>query len=685
MGILLLRLGLRECLNFLMIHCSQETKTTQANEIDSLKRRVKKLEKKQKSRTHKLKRLYKERISDIDAYEGITLVGTRNDAEMFDADKDLGGEEVFVLKQDENVILKEVDVAQVQVSTAVTTPTISIDEVTLAQALAELKHIKPKAKAKGITDQIQLDEETALKLQADLQAEFDEEQRLARERTQKALEANIALIGTWDDKILCSKRAKEKRNKPPTQAQQGKIMCTHLKNIEGKKLTNLKNKYFDSIQKMFDRAFKRVNTFVDFITELVKGSSKRAGEELTQESAKKQKVDDDKEISYLKQLMKIIPKEEIGIDAILLAVKVKIVIKSYYYKYKEVTAAQDEVIVAQELQRNILNSAHMMVASKVPMLKPGEFEIWRMRIKQYIQMMDYALWDVIENGLTLLKTQVMEGVTTMMPITFVEDNAQRRLKLLKRDLMGMLPQRNLLKQQYENFTTSNSEVLDQTFDRLQKLVSQLELLGEKISLEDVNQKLLRSLSPEWNTLAVVWKNKEDLDTMSMDDLYNNLKVYEPEVKGMSCLSTSIQNMAFVSLSNNNSTNGAVNIAQGVNTAIGVSTYGTQVNKANIDNLSDVVICAFLASQPSSRQLINEDLEQIHPDDLEEIDLKWQMPMLTIRARRFLKKIERKLIVNGNETIGFDRPMWSVTTATKEDTLLESVELQEVKIPSTRNT
>nr|GFD07297.1 hypothetical protein [Tanacetum cinerariifolium] len=83
-------------------------------------------------------------------------------------------------------------------------------------------------------------------------------------------------------------------NKPPTQAQQRKIMCTYLKNMEGKKLKGLKNKTFDSIQKMFDKAFKRVNTFVDFRTELVEGSSKRAREELTQESAKKQKVDNDK-------------------------------------------------------------------------------------------------------------------------------------------------------------------------------------------------------------------------------------------------------------------------------------------------------------------------------------------------------------------------------------------------------
>ncbi|GKF11341.1 hypothetical protein Tco_0049267 [Tanacetum coccineum] len=131
-------------------------------------------------------------------------------------------------------------------------------------------------------------------------------------------------------------------------------------------------------------------------------------------------------------------------------------------------------------------------------------------------------------------------------------------------------------------------MLDQTFDRLQKLVSQLELLGEMISQEDVNQKLLRSLLPEWNTHVVVWRNKTNLDTMSMDDLYNNLKVYEPEVKGMSSSSSSIQNIAFVSSSNNNnsSTNGAVCTAQAVNT-----------DASNIENLSDAFICAFLACQP----------------------------------------------------------------------------------------
>nr|GEV93283.1 ribonuclease H-like domain-containing protein [Tanacetum cinerariifolium] len=82
-------------------------------------------------------------------------------------------------------------------------------------------------------------------------------------------------------------------------------------------------------------------------------------------------------------------------------------------------------------------------------------------------------------------------------------------------------------------------MLDQTFDRLQKLVSQLELLNENISQEDVNQKLLRSLSPEWNTHAVVWRSKADLDTMSMNDLYNNLKAEEGPNYALMAFSSSI--------------------------------------------------------------------------------------------------------------------------------------------------
>nr|GEX71146.1 putative ribonuclease H-like domain-containing protein [Tanacetum cinerariifolium] len=286
-----------------------------------------KLEKKQRSRTHKLKRLYKRKINDIDANKDITLVNDQDDDEMFDVN-DLHGEDVFVEKEvadkmvndevqkvveevvkDTNTVRLNIDAAQVSAAGEVNAASIAI---TKSQDKGKAIMIEELVKHKK-KDQIRLDEEAALKL---LQPE--EQQELTNEE-----KATLFMqLLEKRRKFFAAKRAKDKRNKPPTQAHQRKIMCTYLKNVEGKKLKDLKNKSFNSIQKMFDRAFKRVNTFVDFKTELVESSLKRAGEELIQESTKKQKVEDDKETVELKQLMEIIPdEEEVATDAVPLDIK----------------------------------------------------------------------------------------------------------------------------------------------------------------------------------------------------------------------------------------------------------------------------------------------------------------------------------------------------------------------------
>ncbi|GJT84382.1 hypothetical protein Tco_1058724 [Tanacetum coccineum] len=181
-------------------------------------------------------------------------------------------------------------------------------------------------------------------------------------------------------------------------------------------------------------------------------------------------------------------------------------------------------------------------------------------------------------------------------------------------------QMTLLKQQYEKFVALCSETMDQTFDRLQKLISQLEIQREVINQEDINLKLLRSLPSECKTHALIWRNKVEIETISLDDLYNNLKIYEQKITGSAITSQNPQNVAFVSNSTNNTnnTNNADNTAYEVSTA---HTQGNGVNTTSLDNLCDAVICAFLASQPNSPQLAQEDLEQLHIDDLEEMDLQ----------------------------------------------------------------
>ncbi|GJY66905.1 retrovirus-related pol polyprotein from transposon TNT 1-94, partial [Tanacetum coccineum] len=185
-------------------------------------------------------------------------------------------------------------------------------------------------------------------------------------------------------------------------------------------------------------------------------------------------------------------------------------------------------------------------------------------------------------------------------------------------------QKTLLKQMYENFSAPSTESLDSIFNRLQKI---------------------------WNTHVVVWRNKPDLDTMSFDDLYNNFKIVEQEVKGNASSSSSLssQNIAFVS--SPSSTN-EVNTAYGVSTANSqVSTASTQVSTSN---LSESTVYAFLTSQPNGSQLVYEDLEKIHEDDIEEMDLKWQLALLSMRTRRFFQKTGRKITINGSDTAGYDK-------------------------------
>ncbi|GJW84199.1 ribonuclease H-like domain-containing protein [Tanacetum coccineum] len=212
--------------------------------------------------------------------------------------------------------------------------------------------------------------------------------------------------------------------------------------------------------------------------------------------------------------------------------------------------------------------------------------MWRLKIEQYFQIQDYALWDVIENGNsfkpTARTTVNADGTSTSMisgPAT-TEEKAQKKNDVKARSMLLMLA-----------------------------------ILGENISQEDLNLKFLRILPSEWNTHVVVWRNKPDLETISFDDLYNNFKIVEQEVKRI------------------------------------VSTDSTLDSTAN---LSDATVYAFLANQPNGSQLVHEDLEQIHEDDLEEMDLKWHLALLSMRARKYYQRTRKKITINGSDTAGYDK-------------------------------
>ncbi|GJW26749.1 hypothetical protein Tco_0040560 [Tanacetum coccineum] len=397
----------------------EKTKTSQAVEITELKEREDASKQGRK-------------IDEIDQDAEVTLVdetqGRYGDNLMFDTgvldnEQDMAEKEVDMAEKDvstadpvttagEVVTTANVVVSTAEVTTDSTTTT-TVDELTLAQTLIEIKAAKPKArgvivqepsefttttspsqpsqlpqakdkgKAKMVEpekplkkkDQIMFDKEVAQKLQAQLDAELEEEEKLARQREE---DANIA---EWDNvqammdadyelaarlqaeeqgeltieeksrlfvelmnkrkKHFARLRAEEQRRKPPTKAQKRNTMSTYLKNMAGYKHNQLKTKSFEDIQMLFDKEMKRVNTFVDMDTELVKGSetrtegsSKRAGEELESENLKKQKldenveaeVDDDQEEAEMKKHMEIVPDDEVAIDAIPLATKPPIIV-----------------------------------------------------------------------------------------------------------------------------------------------------------------------------------------------------------------------------------------------------------------------------------------------------------------------------------------------------------------------
>nr|GEU62644.1 hypothetical protein [Tanacetum cinerariifolium] len=209
--------------------------------------------------------------------------------------------------------------------------------------------------------------------------------------------------------------------------------------------------------------------------------------------------------------------------------------------------------------------------------------------------------------------------------------------------------KNQLKQQYGNFKAEGKETLEQTFNKLQAIVSHLEFMDVEIEQDDLNQKLLTSLTPEWLMHTIVWRNRSDIDTMSLDDLYNHLKMYEPEVQKK--LELNSQNMAFISSAKNSSGNREVNTAS-------IPTASTQVSRASANvapaSISLDTACAYIASQSNGAQIKYEDINQIDEDDIEEMDIKWNMALLSIRADRYWKKTRKKISIQGTDVAGLGK-------------------------------
>ncbi|GJX45495.1 ribonuclease H-like domain-containing protein [Tanacetum coccineum] len=256
---------------------------------------------------------------------------------------------------------------------------------------------------------------------------------------------------------------------------------------------------------------------------------------------------------------------------------------------------------------------------KLPILKKGKYTLWSMRMEQYLTNTYYSLWQVILNGDGPIQVTTDEkGVETEVPpktaqvllarqreikaksilLLAIPDEYQLRFHAIKDEktlwaaiksrfggnVESKKMQKNFLKQQFENFYVSNTYRLDKAYDRFQKLISVLEVH------------------------ALIMRKKDGIDDLDIDDLYNNLKVFEVDIKGSSRSSSNSQNVAFLSTEDTSSSN-EVNTANGVSTGSGHNSPG----KASSSSYTDDRI-----------------------------------------VKRFYKKTGRNSIFNGKELVGFDK-------------------------------
>ncbi|GJR94418.1 hypothetical protein Tco_0266592 [Tanacetum coccineum] len=301
---------------------------------------------------------------------------------------------------------------------------------------------------------------------------------------------------------------------------------------------------------------------------------------------------------------------------------------------------------------------HTLSTIKLPILKKGEYDIWAMKMEHYLGHTDYPIWEVIqkENGPVQVSTDTNGQIRVLPPKTAEEILARERERNAKTTLLMSIPEDHLAKfhkmtDAKEMWEAINPDLgLHKGYDRFQSLLSQLEIHGAGVSTEDANQKFLRSLPSSWSQVSLIMRTKPVVDALSFDDLYNNLRVFELDVKGSTASSSSIQYVAFVSYESTSSTNED-------STAYGVSTSsGHNSQREGSSSYTDELMYSFFANQSSGPQLDHEDLEQIDEFDLEEMDLKWQGTLLESADQNEIKKAEEEMqgtLDTKQKTIGGD--------------------------------
>nr|GEZ40623.1 ribonuclease H-like domain-containing protein [Tanacetum cinerariifolium] len=337
---------------------------------------------------------------------------------------------------------------------------------------------------------------------------------------------------------------------------------------------------------------------------------------------------------------------------------------------------EDETITGENAPPK--NIPHITTVTNIfanfPYLKNEEYDIWAMKIQNFIPSSDLLCWNIILNGNNAksMTTDKDGNLKIHPPVTAEEHQQVQREEKARTTLLFALPdehigdfyhmidardiwnaikarfggnaeskkmQKSILKQKFEEFKISEKEGLDKGYDKMQKILSQMNTLKIKPKPEGVNIKFLSGLPPSWSSIALILKTKGGLEYISFDDMYNKLKFYEIDTKRYSSSSSTLSNAAFVSTAG--SSQGKPSYQESGNDGYGgytttlsaspssSSSKGSSKSKCSVIN--DVVY-SFFINHEIDQQLIYEDLDQIHKKEFEEYDLKHQMAMLSIKLK-----------------------------------------------------
>ncbi|GJT54793.1 ribonuclease H-like domain-containing protein [Tanacetum coccineum] len=346
---------------------------------------------------------------------------------------------------------------------------------------------------------------------------------------------------------------------------------------------------------------------------------------------------------------------------------------------------------SQTTQSQQLQQYHTTTVSnnnaKFPYLKKEEYETWAMKMEYWIMNSDHNLWNIVLNGNSRKRTgRDLKGNIMILPPVFVKEHiAVQRETKARTILLQSLPEdhmadfhhlddardiwlavkarfggndeskkmrKSMLKQEFSEFRVSESEGLHKGYDRFQKILSQLNQMQAKPDNEDCNMKFLRALPPSWSQVAITLKTKGGLDYLSFDDLYNKLRTLEIDVKGGSSYdsrgTSAPTHSAFISAA---STNSKMSYPDQSHSTTFTSASSSPTPSSNV---MENVLHSFVAESDPQQQITYEDFDQIGKLDLEELDIKWQMAMLSVRINRFEKKAGRKMKFNNKDAARFDK-------------------------------